>query len=1247
MSESIDTPLRVFISYGGHDDPSFVRRLYADLTAQGFDVWFDKESLHSRQRTFHSEILDAICTRTDRVVYVAGPHARQSQYVAGERALALKRDLHVVSIHRLGDLNEVLPIELAGPHCHDFRDDAAYDGQLKKLVADLRAPAPSLGALHGVPALPARYLPRADLCSRLCDALNIRVVHDPAAAEVSRSGTHVGLWGMGGIGKTTTAAAVASSLTVRRAFPDGVLWVSLEKKPDIRRVQAELAISLGHAEPMLQDTDTREVLRSLLLDKATLLVLDNVWHGSVVSAFSVLGPRGRILVTTRNADALLAEPCTTIEVDLLSEHEALQLLATTASGPNGDPLPSDTLPPEASEVIRECGRLPLAIELCGGMACEGATWRELLATFRRSALRLISDRRERDDGSRRRTLWSVMLASVKRLGDARKRRRFAELAVFSRDAPVPEAAVATLWHHTGGLGALETAALLREFAARCLIRLDLERAQPGSETTRSLSIHDVLHDCAVRLAGKPASLHASVVDAYAARCEGSWANGPEDGYFFEHLVAHMVGAGREDDANKLLLDYSWIAAKYEACGIAASLAEYDAFREDVMGGPARTRWPGLKRLQRALHQSTHVLGHTHTERRTAMLLATQLLGRLQHRLEPDLMLLCNEARRRLCGRGVALRPLTASLHSSRALLRTIECKDAVRSLVVSRGGDVIVAHDDVVAVWDADITRERVRIPVPGWHDAMATLDTVHRVVLAGSRLTQIDPDLGKAEHVANCTSRTTTIIAIDDATLAMGRQDSTLLLWDSRAASQLELGRHDERINALASPHPHLLVSGSDDKTIRLWHLDGREWNSTVLMRHTHAVCALEALSIQLVAMGAWDGTVAIWNVRSGVCEHTFKSGGAVSRLKRMRNGSLVVGLYSGDLFVWDPRKAKVVRTLSGHTQQVVSLVELHDGRLVSGSLDRTLKIWDCAEDDDHVVDRERHRGWVRALAAHANGQLFSGGSDGMVKIWNPREGRCTASFGAHSRGVDALALSLDGRLISTGADLAVKIWQAPGFGRSTWRMEAERARERGPRAAIASLPAGWIAWSSARQRITLWQPRDELEYDLATRCHSALLAALPDDRLVVGGDDILETWNLAITHASEETRLEPQIRSRGPGPDLLNALVVLPDGTAACAQNHSSCVELWNPETPRRWELRGHERPVTALAVLPGNMLASASEDNTVRLWSRNEGDYESVVAFVADAPLTSLAFVSASSILCAGDETGMIHFLELVGG
>src|SRR3984957_9501686 len=134
----------LFLSYARGDDgepfdpeTSFVSRLHRDLTAAGFDVWFDRVSMPSRNLTFHQEIRDAVATR-DRLVLVVGPKAAESLYVRQEWQFAYFSEIHgafevekvVTPILRQGDYFHV-PDELKPLHCEDFRDDTQYDFHLK------------------------------------------------------------------------------------------------------------------------------------------------------------------------------------------------------------------------------------------------------------------------------------------------------------------------------------------------------------------------------------------------------------------------------------------------------------------------------------------------------------------------------------------------------------------------------------------------------------------------------------------------------------------------------------------------------------------------------------------------------------------------------------------------------------------------------------------------------------------------------------------------------------------------------------------------------------------------------------------------------------------------------------------------------------------------------------------------------------------------------------------------------------
>jgi WD40 repeat protein len=108
-----------------------------------------------------------------------------------------------------------------------------------------------------------------------------------------------------------------------------------------------------------------------------------------------------------------------------------------------------------------------------------------------------------------------------------------------------------------------------------------------------------------------------------------------------------------------------------------------------------------------------------------------------------------------------------------------------------------------------------------------------------------------------------------------------------------------------------------------------------------------------------------------------------------------------------------------------------------------------------------------------------------------------------------------------------------------------------------------------------------------------------------------------------------------------------MLPDGRLASGSTDRS-IKLWDPASGSCVAtLEGHSSYVLALAVLPDGRLASGSGDTTIKLWdpARSEPG-SSRLLFVADAPITALAFLPAVSTLVAGDASGRLHWLRLPG-
>ena len=376
----------ILLSYARADDEPFVRRLCDDLTTAGFAVWFDRNDLRSRGQTFHHEIRDAI-TNCDRVVLIVGPKAVASEYVRQEWQYAWFDGEKVVTpILRLNgkttagetiDGYAIIPDELKLLHCEDFRDDAHYKVHLQNLIASLNEPAPPLGKLISVPSLPAHFLTRIDRLIPLRDAVrsgldSLAPLGGTATHQkfhgIASTARHVGMHGMGGIGKSVLANLLAHDRKVREAFPDGLVWVGLGSVPKLADLMRRVHKDLGGDGAFADEHEGKSKLEQILADKAVLMILDDVWHAADANVFDVLGPRCRALITTRDAGLLTKFGGTHHLVELLADEEALRLLAVSIGKEVHE------LPAEARAVLKECGRLPLAVSLAGGMVHAGIPW---------------------------------------------------------------------------------------------------------------------------------------------------------------------------------------------------------------------------------------------------------------------------------------------------------------------------------------------------------------------------------------------------------------------------------------------------------------------------------------------------------------------------------------------------------------------------------------------------------------------------------------------------------------------------------------------------------------------------------------------------------------------------------------------------------------------------------------------------------------------------------------------------------
>ena len=123
----------------------------------------------------------------------------------------------------------------------------------------------------------------------------------------------------------------------------------------------------------------------------------------------------------------------------------------------------------------------------------------------------------------------------------------------------------------------------------------------------------------------------------------------------------------------------------------------------------------------------------------------------------------------------------------------------------------------------------------------------------------------------------------------------------------------------------------------------------------------------------------------------YTGHSGGVYSCAISHDNKFIVSGSSDKTLKVWDSETGNCIRTLSGHSVGVSSCAISHDNKLiVSGSSDNTLKVWD-SETGNCIRTLSGHSDWIRSCAiSHDNKFIVSGSDDKTLKVWDSETGNC-----------------------------------------------------------------------------------------------------------------------------------------------------------------------------------------------------------------------------------------------------------------
>ncbi len=292
--------------------------------------------------------------------------------------------------------------------------------------------------------------------------------------------------------------------------------------------------------------------------------------------------------------------------------------------------------------------------------------------------------------------------------------------------------------------------------------------------------------------------------------------------------------------------------------------------------------------------------------------------------------------------------------------------------------------------------------------------------------------------------------------------------------------------------------------------------------------------------------------------------------------------------------KEFECIKTLKGHSEKIVSLIELSSGKLISGSYDNSMRIWDINNNTQDKIINEN--GKVFCILEFEKNKILIGTSENCINLWdiNYNNDKCIFSFTGHDLWVNALVKCNNNYFASGSNDSNIKIWDYYNrICKSTLKGHVDCILS------LIILKNNNLCSGSADLTLRIWDWK-------SSECLSILkghvkwvkcVLELDNGIIITGSDD--KTIKLWKNYINIET-LEGHKHS-------VRTFCQINEKFFASG-SFDSTIKIWEINS---WKcvqtLYGHESNIICLINLNSrisnnNIIASCSNDKTIKIWEGN---------------------------------------------
>jgi WD40 repeat protein len=551
-------------------------------------------------------------------------------------------------------------------------------------------------------------------------------------------------------------------------------------------------------------------------------------------------------------------------------------------------------------------------------------------------------------------------------------------------------------------------------------------------------------------------------------------------------------------------------------------------------------------------------------------------------------------------------------------------------------GGIILAISLLIAIAAGMVAREMLKT---------ARLAEIRSFSLSSTASLNANQELDALLTALKAATQLDTASWVDNKTRSAVQLALQRVLFYISERNRLE-GHTDKVISVSFSPDGRTLATASDDNTVRLWSVEGRELQRMSGQNQLFRSVKFSSDGKRIAAISA-DSAVKLWSV-DGKELITFPKLGDEENFRAdlcfSPNGQVVVASGAKNTIKLWQVNGQVDQTLEGHTDDVWGLSCSLDGqKIVSADRGGIVKLWSLDEQGFQEINSfQASSKSIFGVSLSPDGQyIVTADGDGQIKLWN-LEGKEVRTIGEHDSYVIGVRFSPDGQTIaSTSNDKTAKLWSLEGRELKTFEGHHNEVYD------LSFSPDGQsIATAGGDATVRLWRLSNPNHQILHGHIDSLWSVGIsPNGKIIatagegVGSAQTIRLWNWqGKTIGTFDAKSSKEW-------NRIWGLTFSPDGQTIAGANDDKTVKLWNLQGELLKTFNGHDKEVLEVSFSSnGKILATASYDGSIKLWQIDDHELKTIRA--NGGKVWSVNFSRDGRFLASGHHDGTIKLWNLQG-